>query len=212
VSTLGDAPIPSPTKQRVGRPRDERAEKAIIDATIALVGEVGFGNLTVDAVAARAGVGKATIYRRWSSKPELLLAALNCIAHEVDAPDTGSLVGDLAGLWGNIADHVRNSEAGRAMPSLVAEAECNPELRAVLHRFVDRRRAVTRGVLERAQQRGEVRDDIDLELVIDMFSGPIFYRRLLSGAPIHRSDGERFVQLLLTGIGEKAQRRRRSPE
>jgi AcrR family transcriptional regulator len=198
--------------RRVGRPRDENAEKAIIDATVALVGEVGFGNLTVDAVAARAGVGKATIYRRWTSKEELLLSALSCLSHEVDAPDTGSLAGDLAGLWGNIADHVRTSEAGRAMPSLVAEAECNPDLRAVLHRFVDSRRAVTRALLHRAQARGEVRDDIDVELAIDMFSGPIFYRRLLSGAPIRRSDGERAVELLLNGIGEKPQSRRRSRE
>src|SRR4051794_33161402 len=92
--------------RRVGRPRDQRAEGAILDATVALVGEVGFGNLTVDAVAARAGVGKATIYRRWASKEELVIAAVTCLRHGVEAPDTGSVVDDLAGYWGAMADYV----------------------------------------------------------------------------------------------------------
>jgi AcrR family transcriptional regulator len=198
--------------RRVGRPRDERAEKAILDATVALVGEVGFGNLTVDAVAARAGVGKATIYRRWASKEELVIAAVTCLRAGIEAPDTGSVVDDLAGYWAAMADYVRTSEGGKVMPALVAEAACNPALGDLLHRFVDERRARVRKILTRAQERGEVRDDIDLELVIDMFSAPVFYRRLLSGAPLRPADGARLAAQLLNGIGEKEQPRRRRRE
>jgi hypothetical protein len=98
------------------------------------------------------------------------------------------------------------------MPALVAEAACNPALGDLLHRFVDERRSKVRGILAKGQERGEVRDDVDIELVVDMFSAPVFYRRLLSGAPLRPADGQQIARLLLNGVGEKAQPRRRSRE
>ena len=199
---MTDAAAAAPPSRRPGRPRDAGAEPAILDAAIDLVAEVGFGGLTVDAVAARAGVGKATIYRRWSSKGDLLLAAMEAAHEEMQEPDTGSLRGDLIAVWEHLADHVFESAAGRAMPALVAEAETNAELADLLHRFVHDRRTKTRTIFDRALQRGEVGSGFDVELAIDMVCSPIFYRRLLSGAPIRSGDGRRVVAMLLDGLGE----------
>lgn len=195
--------------RRPGRPRDAHAERAILEATIDLVAEVGFAGLTVDAVATRAGVGKATIYRRWSSKAELLYAAMEATHEEWEPPDTGSLRGDLVAVFEHLAEHVAATRAGKSMPALIAEAETNSELAALVHQFVDDRRTKTRVVFERARQRGEIGDGFDVELAIDMACAPVFYRRLLSGAPVRAGDGERIVAMLLDGIGGSIGAKRR---
>jgi AcrR family transcriptional regulator len=193
--------------RRPGRPRDARAERAILEATMDLVAEVGFGGLTVDAVAARAAVGKATIYRRWSSKTELVYASLEASHEEWETPDTGSLREDLVALFDHLASYVTETRAGRAMPAVVAEAETDPELGDLVHRFVHDRRARAHEIFERAQARGEVAVDFDVELAIDMACAPVFYRRLLSGAPVEPGDADRVVTMLLDGIGGKQRTR-----
>jgi AcrR family transcriptional regulator len=202
-----EPPVPLVSTRRPGRPRDARAEAAILEATIDLVAEVGFGGLTVDAVAARAAVGKATIYRRWSSKTELLYAAMEATHEEWEPPDTGSLRADLVAVYAHLVDHVVGSKNGKVIPALVAEGETNAELAAFMHRFVDDRRAKTRDVFERARARGEIDASFDVELAIDMVTAPVFYRRLLSGAPLRAVDGEQVVGMLLDGLGAKSVRR-----
>ncbi|MEO7557098.1 MAG: TetR-like C-terminal domain-containing protein [Acidimicrobiales bacterium] len=193
-------PFPNESARRPGRPRDVHAERTILEATIDLVAEVGFGGLTVDAVAARAAVGKATIYRRWASKAELVYAAMEATHEEWVPPDTGSLRADLVAVFDHLAEHVVETRGGRAIPALVAGAEINAELAELVHRFVAERRARTCLVFDRARARGEIGDEFDVELAIDMTCAPVFYRRLLSGAPLAPGDGERVVDMLLGGI------------
>jgi AcrR family transcriptional regulator len=172
----------------------------VLDATVDLVSEVGFGGLTVEGVAGRAGVGKATIYRRWPSKEALLIAAMTCLVLEIEPPDTGSLRTDIARGYADLANHINNSQVGRLLPQVVAEAAGNPELAVLFHRFVHERREMARGVMKRAAARGELREGLDTELLIDMISGVIFYRRLVSGASIEPADGKLIVDMICTGI------------
>ena len=164
-----------------GRPRSEASHQAIIEATLELLVEAGYGSLTMEAVRTRAGVGKATIYRRWASKEELVRDAIVFLHDEFDTPDTGSLRGDYAAL----AAVVRASASRGGvtlMPRLLGEAVNDPELFAIFRaNLVEPRRAALRTVLGRAVARGEIRGDIDLELILDLFAGPAVYRLLITG-------------------------------
>lgn len=183
-----------------GRPRDPQADQAILDAATELLIEVGFGRLSVDTVASRAGVGKATIYRRWRSKTELLRAALGLLPEPDASSDAGDLRSDLKSLLAAEVANFVESDAGDLMPQLIAEAHFDPELRGVLHAKSQARRAVVRQVLERAQQRGELRDGLDLEVAIDMVTAPIFIRRLITDAPITPEATDEAVEILIRGI------------
>ena len=164
-----------------GRPRSEASHHAIIEATLELLVEAGYGSLTMEAVRTRAGVGKATIYRRWASKEELVRDAIVFLHDEFDTPDTGSLRGDYEAL----AQVVRASASrggATLMPRLLGEAVNDPELFAIFRaNLVEPRRAALRTVLGRAVARGEIRGDIDLELILDLFAGPAVYRLLITG-------------------------------
>jgi AcrR family transcriptional regulator len=164
-----------------GRPRDARCDHAILDATLELAGAVGLGGLTMDAVAARAGVSKATIYRRWSSKEALVLDAwMACYPLEA-VPDTGSLTGDLIAHSRQFRDAVSEGVYGRVLPQMLAAARVNEDLAEVFRRLVADRRARVRVALERAVERGELSSGVDLELVQDLLIGPLFYRTVVSG-------------------------------
>jgi AcrR family transcriptional regulator len=183
-----------------GRPFDAKTGDAILDATIQLVIEGGFGRLRVDAVAARAGVSKATIYRRWRSKSELLHAMLSRIKETVQSADTGDLRTDLQALLRGAVDEFVHSESAQLMPQLSAEAQFNPEVRELLHSYARERRGVAREIFERAGARGELRDHLDLEVVIDMLTAPIFIRTLITGDPIDTHAIDETIDLLLRGI------------
>jgi AcrR family transcriptional regulator len=171
-----------------------------LDATVDLVSEVGFGGLTVEAVASRAGVGKATIYRRWPSKEALLIAAMTCLVNDMEPPDTGALRSDIAAGFAGLANHLNESQAGRLLPHVVAEAASNPDLAVLYRHFVDERRGFGRLILGRAQARGELRDNVDVELLIDMVSGVVFFRRLVSGAVIDPEAGKLVADMICGGI------------
>lgn len=189
--------------RRPGRPRDARAEQAILDAAFDLIEEVGFSGLTVDAVAARAGVGKATIYRRWTSKEALVVAAAKgSKGGPGEAVDTGDLRADLIAAWRRTADHLRHERHGRVMPALVAEAATNPELAKLLHELSVERRANIRRLVESAMARGDLSSEVDADLAVEMFVAPLFYRRLVSGAPLNIADAEPVVDYLLDGLRE----------
>jgi AcrR family transcriptional regulator len=165
-----------------GRPRSEASHQAIIMATLELLLETGYRSLTMEGVRARAGVGKATIYRRWSSKQELVRDAIVFMHDEVEAPDTGSLRGDYEGMAARVRAAARRAGAATFMPRLLGDAANDPELRTIFYdHLVEPRRAQMRSVLQRAVARGEIRDDVDVELIIDLFAGPVVYRLLISG-------------------------------
>ena len=184
-----------------GRPRSEASHHAIIEATLELLIEAGYGSLTMEGVRARAGVGKATIYRRWSSKEELVRDAIVFLHHEFDTPDTGSLRGD----FGALAMAVRASASrggATLMPRLLGEAVNDPELFAIFRaNLVEPRRAALRTVLERAVARGEIRDDVDVELMIDLFAGPPVYRLLITGGDMSQMFAvEDQMEALMNGL------------
>jgi AcrR family transcriptional regulator len=200
-------PPPSSTDVRAevvprgpGRPRDARADGAILDATLRLVGSVGLGGLTMDAVAATAGVSKATIYRRWASKEALVLDAWMACFTDDTIPDTGSLERDLVTILGGLRDNITKGLLARVLPQMVAASQVNEELARAYREFVLNRRARTTVVLTRAIERGELPAGMDLDLVQEMLVGPLFYRTLLSGEVIDDDLVATVVQTVLAGV------------
>jgi len=191
--------------RRPGRPRSEEAHDAILSAAIALIREVGYDAVTMEAIAARAGVGKATLYRRWKEKETLVIEALGRILHAIPVPDTGSARGDLLGLmrvavgmYGDPASHV-------LLSGLVAAMARSPAIAHAMRTGFDARwRAAMRQVLERGTARGELRAELDVELATDVVSGPFFYRYLMSGGPVDEPSARALVEVALRAFGAPA--------
>jgi AcrR family transcriptional regulator len=195
-----------------GRPRDARADRAILEATLELVAEVGVHEFRTEDVAARAGVGKGAIYRRYRSKDELLTAAVAALVdEEIAVPDTGSTREDLLVLMREAVELYRGSLAGRLMPNLIGAMAQRPELvRAVREGFLAGRRKVLSEVLRRGVERGDLRPDIDVELALDVLGGPLFYRLLVTGGPLDEQLAEGVTDLILRGFAPDQRRRAKS--
>ena len=158
-----------------GRPRSEAADEAILEATVALYGDHGFEGLSMDAVAARAGVSKATIYRRYPSKVELVMAAAVHLAErEHPAFDTGSVRDDLCAHVRTFVRMLTSTEVGRCLPTMVADKRRSPELADAHHRFSAARRA-------------------------PLIAGPVFYSYLVSGRRLDRAYADAVVDAVLLG-------------
>jgi AcrR family transcriptional regulator len=190
----GQAGVPA-----AGRPRSGEAHRAILDATLELLQEVGFSALTVEGVASRAGVGKATIYRRWPSKLPLVVEAFGQLPSFEDI-DTGSLAGDLKGMLTRYLEAFLSTPLATVYPSLAAERAHNPELGQVLDPVLRGRRRPLEAALARAVARGEVAPDVDLDLAADLIVGPISVRLFLRGMKIHPGMVDPMVDLALGGI------------
>jgi AcrR family transcriptional regulator len=191
-------------RRLTGRPREARADRAILDATLALMGDSGVDDLRMDDVANRAGVGKATIYRRYRSKDELVTAAVAALVGDIAIPHTGSTEGDLLALMRDAVDVYSGTVAARAMPSLVAAMHSDPALaKAMREGFLASRRAALAVVLERGVERGDLRNDLDVELALDVLGGPLFYRLLITGGPIDDRLAQGVVELVLRGFNNR---------
>jgi AcrR family transcriptional regulator len=166
--------------------RSERAYRAIIDAAKELLDEQGFAATSIDQIARRASVGKQTIYRWWPNKAAVVLEAhAEQAAERVRMPDTGDLRSDLRAVAASFSHNLGDRVIGRVCVELIGEAQIDERFAAAYRDvFVTERRAAVRGLLERGRERGEVRDDVDLELALDLFFGPIWYRRLVRHAPL----------------------------
>ena len=187
--------------RRVGRPREARADRAIRAAALELMAEHGVRDLRMDDVADRAGVGKATIYRRYRSKDALITDAVATLVSEIAIPDTGSTRDDLLVLMRQAVELYSGSLAPRLMPSLVEEARRNPELASTIREeFLSGRRAALSTVLKRGIRRGDLRRGLDLELALDVLGGAIFYRLLITGGLIDQRLAEGIVELILRGF------------
>ena len=179
--------------------RRARSEQSILDATRDLLGETGFGSLTVEGVAARAGVAKTTIYRRYRSRTDLALAVLLGMVDDVStrpySDDTGT---ELMRLVDRTVQLMSSTVMGRIMKGLVSEVAADPELaRVYRERVVSHRVADVKALVDRGVSRGELRAGLDPEMVTDLLLGPIYYRFFLSGAPLDKRFGERLVATLL---------------
>ena len=190
-----------PGSRAVGRPREVRADQAIRTAALELMAEQGVQALRMGDVATRAGVGKATIYRRYRSKDELVTDAVGGLVSEIAVPDTGSTRGDLLALMNEAVELYSNSLAAGLMPTVVDEMSRNPEFAEIARdRFLTGRRAALREVFERGVGRGDLRRDLDVELALDVLGGPLFYRLMITGGPIDARLATNVVELILRGF------------
>jgi AcrR family transcriptional regulator len=167
-----------------GRPQDPRRRQAILEAAAYLLAEVGYDRMTVDALAARAGVSKPTIYRRWpGGKLEIVAEALRCKRAEFGGlPDTGTLRGDLLAMLGNVVKSLDVRLAGGLLSHLSSSDELTELIRGEVVADERRRYAV---LLGRAQARGEIRPDVT-PLFADIAGSVIFTRTLIAGEPLDR--------------------------
>lgn len=176
--------MPRRNVARRGRPRDPALDRKILAAALDALARRGYAALSVEAVAAAAGVGKTTIYRRFSGKDDLIAAALEALAAAVELPDTGSARGDLAGYLARLHETVLKGPGIPAFAALLVEGHRNPRLLARLHdRLVGRRRELFQQALRRGLERGEVRSDADLDAAADAVFGAFFARHLI-GLPV----------------------------
>jgi len=185
----------------MGRPRDAGADRAILDATIELLADGGVGGLSMDLVAKRAGVGKSTIYRRWDSKEALVLDALSVAPARVPVPDTGTLRGDLVAYATALARIYGAAPRSDVLPHLIDAACYDDRLQASLHRYTRTRQQTLRTILQLGHQRGELTDDDDRELIVDVLLGSFFYRRLMSGERFTPRFAERLVDFVIKNTG-----------
>ena len=197
---MSDATQTAAERRPPGRPRSARSHQAIVRATLELLVEVGFERLTMEQVQRRAGVGKATIYRRWPSRASLLLDTAHRMGLEPALVDTGSLRDDLVQIMAQLGTKLRDTAAGRILPGVIAEAAVNPEMREVLGRFIRDRRSRPRQAVQRGVDRGELPPDTDVELLLDVLGGTVFYREMVSGEPADEAFVERLVDRLLASF------------
>lgn len=187
----------------VGRPRSEKCRVAIATAVAALLEERSYAAVTVEAVAARAGVSKQTIYRWWSGKHALAMDSYaEWIGRRVPEPHRASLRADLRQLVRRTCAVLRERRSGETVAGLIAASQSDPALAEDFRtRFIGTRRRVMQNVLERGQARGELRQDVDLPLAIDLLFGPIWYRLLLRNAPLDRRFADALVEQFLRAVG-----------
>lgn len=190
---------------RPGRPRSPAADQAIVDAALAVFAEEGFDGLTMEAVAARAGVGKATVYRRYPGKAELVIRAASCLsAAEAPEADTGSLRGDLQAIARNLVYLLTETVAGRCVPELVAALPRCAQLAGEHRRFIAARRRLTVRAMDRAVARGEIGEHVDTSLVADLLAGPIFYRHLVLRDSLDVRYADRVVEAVIAWLTSSA--------
>ena len=194
-----------PMNQADGKPngRAERSKQAILDATRELLAEGDVGALTIEAVAARSGVAKTTIYRRWRDKWELALDAvmIDMLSSFANPDDVGDTRKELITFVNSVVKIWSTPPFGPAMQALVSEIATQPELaREYRERVVEPRRDELAPVIERGIERGDLRPDTDVRLVHEFLVGTILYRLLLSGGPLDRKLGTRLVDEILDGF------------
>ena len=181
-------------------PRTERSKAAILAATLDLLAEEGVGGLTVDAVAERAGVGKATVYRHWASRAELILDAISSLVIEDEAAEHGSLREDLQAAYDRIIHVCGTSTIARVLPTLAEAAGRDPKLASVHKEFVASRRRFLLAALERAAERNELRPGLDLSIVADLIAGPMFYKKLVHHDLPDKAYADALLDLVLAAI------------
>jgi AcrR family transcriptional regulator len=204
LNDLNDAHAINLSKQPVGRGgrRSEDVHAAILRAADQLLSEKGYLGVTIEAIAARAGAGKQTIYRWWPSKADLYMELYAVLAARVMHPlDTGSVRGDLREMYRQLLTLFTTTGAGIGLAGLVAEAQSRPGFAEKLFaELVTKRRALWIKLLEKGRARGEVSKGLDLEFAVDLMSGPVWYRLLLGHAPLDALFADQLVQTLLPGL------------
>ncbi|MGP4104756.1 TetR/AcrR family transcriptional regulator [Nonomuraea sp. KM90] len=180
--------------------RSEEARQAVLDAADDLLVERGFAGVTMEGIAARAGVAKQTIYRWWPSKVDVLMDAfIEDMAEHLPVPDHGDLGRDLRAHLGGLAGFLTRSDPGAVFRALAGQAQHDPELAARLRAdYLGRQRARDALPLARAVERGELPAGFDVGFALDQLLGPLYYRVLVTGEPVSREFTDRLVERFLS--------------
>jgi len=196
-----------PVYRRPGRPRSEQAEQAIIEATLDLFAEQGFEGVCVEAVAARAGVGKATIYRRWPNKEELLLAALGSMKSPIPELQGVSVRDDLVAMLTVMCADKADPRKARRYALLLGEGEKYPRLMArYIQTVVEPRHEVLRAVIRRGIDNGELRADTDVEIARLALTGTILAKEKSADGELNGDFAARVVDELMLGLAPRTAR------
>ena len=185
-------------------PRVVRSRAAVIAATLKLLAERGITATTIEAVAGLSGVAKTTIYRQWDDQPSLVMDAIGSALQEPPRPDTGSLREDLVALLTGLASALHHSPAATLMPALIEAAERDPAFAALHRREAAHRHRVVRQVITRGIERGELPSDADVDDLLDLLTGPLFYRRWVSVGTVDVHFATRVVDAVLAGSRQPA--------
>lgn len=189
---------------RPGRPRSARADQAIIQAALELLIEQGYDQMSMEAIAARASVGKTTVYRRYASKDEVVAAVLATVHQPVEIPDTGNTLNDLLLLGAAFRESTVTSVVFPVVRQLLSLASSNPELFNIFNRqIIEPRQEILKTILRRGIERGEIRTDINLDLLVSNLLGAIIYQVLFRLEPGERPSQEfieRTIRLVIEGI------------
>ncbi|WP_353650827.1 TetR/AcrR family transcriptional regulator [Nakamurella sp. A5-74] len=187
---------PDPTR------RNERCRRAILDAATSLISELGYDHVSIEAIAKRAGVGKQTIYRWWSSKGAVALEALDeSLATVVDYQDTGDIVEDLRHHMGGVTRMISSTQIGPVIQGLLSAAQSDPDLsRAHLAKVIEPAHTAWHERITRAQRNGELRADADPDALIDMLFGAMYFRLLLHTRPSEPGQVDDALDIAFRGI------------
>ncbi|MBD2595050.1 TetR/AcrR family transcriptional regulator [Nostoc spongiaeforme FACHB-130] len=190
-----------------GRPRSINADQAILQATLELLAEVGYQSMSMEAIAIRAGVGKATIYRRYTSKEELVADAIESVREDVQIPDTGSFWGDMDIVIDHAAQRIQSPLGCQTLALIISTASSNPQFAQVYwKKYTKPRRDAFAEVLQRAKLRGEIQPDADIELIIDLVSGSLYYAIVFKPTPKPLATYMRqTMELIIKGVGKNHQ-------
>ncbi|TCM45064.1 TetR family transcriptional regulator [Kribbella sp. VKM Ac-2568] len=193
--------IVSSVKSPDSKRRSDRAQTAILDAATAAVAELGYGKTTIEGIAARAGVGKQTIYRWWPSKGAVILDALLAEQAEVELPDTGDFTADLRKVLRATVDEFADANTSATLRALMIDMQHEPALsESVLERMLGPQLAATKRRLESAQQAGQLSADLDLDVAVEIIFGPIYHRWLLQTNPLDQAYADSLTNLAVRAL------------
>ncbi|MEM7759381.1 MAG: TetR/AcrR family transcriptional regulator [Cyanobacteria bacterium P01_A01_bin.40] len=201
MSSTKTKKVQTPVKSGRGRPRSPETREKILKAAYELLNEVGFIDLTIEGVAAKAGVGKPTIYRRWKCKASLAMDAfLEVVTPEIVFPDTGTVKEDFQAQMHKLIK-VMNSSRGEVLANVIGCGQANGDLiTAFRNNWLLPRREDAKGIFQRGVERGEIRDDVDAETAIDALYSPLFYRLLLKHQPLTNEFVDGLLDVVFKGL------------
>ncbi len=187
--------------KKIGRPRSEKTRQAILTASYDLLLLNGFRSITVEGIAKRAGVSKATIYKWWPNKAAVVLDGFFAATESMlEVPDTGSAKEDLLVQVSNLASFLTSSK-GKVITELIAEGQSDENVAIEYrNRYFNPRRLISQHILERGIERGELNKDLDIKLSIDLIFAPLFYRLLITGETVDSAFVEQLIAYAFAGL------------
>ena len=184
----------------MARPRSEEARRKALAAAVDVIVDKGVGDLTIEEVALRSGVAKTTIYRHWPERASLIIDTVRSCFEHVSTPDTGSLRGDLEAFFSGMVRADLSGRIGQLMPCIIDAASRDPEIEVLLDRISVERQQPILAIVERAQGRGELPDDLDPRVVVGTIVGPIVFRKIVQRLPLDEEYIHACLDVAISGL------------